>query len=50
LVSLWLSDPIKYPNAGLLVKATPKMILDHYFNFHSKENENAPELVVEYVP
>jgi hypothetical protein len=50
LVSLWLSDPIKYPNAGLLVKATPKMILDHYFNFHSKENENAPELVVVYVP
>jgi hypothetical protein len=50
LVSLWLGDPIKYPNAGLLVKATPKMILDHYFNFHSKENENAPELVVEYVP
>ncbi len=49
LVYLWLSDPKTYPNAGLLVKATYKMILDHYFEFHSKENTNAPELVVEYV-
>jgi fibronectin type 3 domain-containing protein len=53
LVYLWLSDPKTYPNAGLLVKATPKMILDHYFDFHSKENKslppNPPILEVEFV-
>jgi hypothetical protein len=49
LVYLWLSDPKRYPNAGLLLKGPEEITLDHSFSFHSKENSIAPELAVDWV-